>query len=364
MKLSFQKEDALQAIGPLQGVIGSKSMLPILSHVVLEAEGEEGRIIGSDLELWINSVFPAKVKEKGSATIPGRRFMNIVRELPGQEADISSGDDNITKIQSGKAYFRMMGLPREDFPAQPELKGAEDVTVKQRDLRVVLQRTAYACAQDQSRQQLNGVLLSFDVGKLTAVATDGRRLAMALADATVPSGMKKEIILPLKAVLELQRILAEEGDVLIKVGARQAGFQFPKVHFIARLLEGRYPNWQQVIPTKIKEKILLPREEFLQVVRRMSLLTSEKANSVKFAFKAGGVTVSSGAPEVGESREEMPLDYKGMEVELTFNPQFIGDVFKSVDDDNVTLELVDGNSPGIFRTDDRFLCVIMPMKMS
>lgn len=364
MKLTFQKEEALQAIGPLQGVIGSKAMLPILSHVVLEAEGGEGKIIGSDLELWISAVFPAKVKEKGCATIPGRRFMNIIREIPGQEAEISSGDDNITKIQSGKAFFRMMGLPREDFPAQPELKGAEDVTVKQRDLRIALQRTAYACAQDQSRQQLNGVLISFEAGKLTAVATDGRRLAMALADAGVPAGMKKEIILPLKAVLELQRILGEDGDVLIKVGARQAGFQFPKILMIARLLEGRYPNWQQVIPTKIKEKIALPREEFLQVVRRMSLLTSEKANSVKFAFKAGGVTVSSGAPEVGESREEMALDYKGMDVELTFNPQFIGDVLKAVDDDSVTLELVDGNSPGILRTDGRFLCVIMPMKMS
>ncbi|MCX6349622.1 MAG: DNA polymerase III subunit beta, partial [Candidatus Aureabacteria bacterium] len=315
-------------------------------------------------ELWISASFPAKVKVPGAATIPGRHFMSIIRELPGQEVDLSTGEDNITRIKCQKAYFQVMGLAREDFPAQPELKDAENVTIKQRDLKLILHRTAYACAQDPSRQQLNGVCMLFEPGKLTAVSTDGRRLAMALAEAEVAAGVKKEIILPLKAVLELQRILGDDGDVLLKVGSRQIGFQLPRVLFIARLLEGRYPNWQQVIPPNTKEKISLPREEFLQVVRRMSLLTSEKSNSVKLAFKPGGVKVSSGSPEVGESREEMALDYQGGEIELTFNPLFVTDVLKALEDEQVFLELVDGSSPGLFRIDGQFLCVIMPMKIT
>lgn len=365
MKIVFQKEAALTSIQPLQGVMSSKSILPILSHVILEAEAKEVRVIASDLELWISCRFPARIEEEGSVTIPGRRFFNIIRELPGDETILESGEDNVTKIRCQRSYFKMMGMVREEFPARPDLGKTVELKIKQSELKDLFKKTSYAISRDETRYVLNGLNLIFKENKVTVVATDGRRLALAEAEVEMPKEMNREIILPAKAVQELGRVLEDGEEVIIQLGGKQAAFQFHQMLLISRLIDGRFPNFRQVIPSKCKEKIQLPRLEFLQMVRRASLLTSEKSNSVKFAFSPGLVKVTAVTPEVGESREEMNIEYQGEGIEIAFNPHYIIDILKTLEEEeSVYFELIDSGRPGIFRTDGRFLCVIMPMKLS
>ncbi len=365
MRLSFQKEEALQSIQPLQGIVGSRSMLPILSHVILEAGPKGANVIASDLELWMSRPFPAKVEEAGATSIPGRRFFNIIREFPAPEIRLEAGEDNVARISCQRSLIKMIGLPREEFPAQPDLGEALSLKIRQPALKDLIRKTSYAISQDETRYVLNGLYLLFEKGKVTAVATDGRRLALTEAEAEMDEDLKKEVILPFKAVQELGRSLEEEGEMTVELGDRNIKFKSAETTMISRLIEGRFPNYKQVIPPTEGVKIKLPRLDFLQVIRRASLITDEKSNSVKFNFQPGQVVVSAVTPEVGEAREEMSLEYSGKPVEIAFNPNYMMDVLKSLEEEeHINIELVDSNSPGIFRTDGRFLCVIMPMKLS
>ncbi len=364
MKLTFKKEDVLQVMPPLQGVIGAKSMLPILSHVILEAGPDGARLAASDLEIWISCDLPAEVEEEGSGSLPGRRFFNIVRELPGSEVRLETGENLSTRINCGRAFFQMNGLPREEFPAAPELKDAVTIPVRETQLAELIKKTVYAISLEDSRFVLNGLYLLFEKGELTAAATDGRRLAIAKTECATPPDCRREIILPHKTVLELSRILGGEGECRIQVGERQIAFEFARTLLISRLIEGRYPNYRQVIPAAEGVTIALPREDLLQMVKRASLITDEKSNSVRFAFTPGQLQVSAVTPEVGRAREEMEIEYSGPEIQIAFNPYYLIDVLKAVDEEEkINLQLIDSGSPGLLKVGERFLCVIMPMKL-
>ncbi len=364
MKLTFQKEDALRVMTPLQGVIGAKSMLPILSHVILEADPDGATLSASDLEIWISCALPAAVEEEGACSLPGRRFFNIIRELPGAAVRLESGDNLSCSLTCARAFFQMNGLPREEFPSAPELKNAVEVQVRESQLKDLIKKTVYAISVEDSRFVLNGLYLLFENGELTAVATDGRRLAIAKTECATPPDSRREIILPHKTVLELSRILGDEGECLVRLGERQAAFEFSGTRLISRLIEGRYPNYQQVIPRAEGVTISLSREDLVQVVKRAALITDEKSNSVRFAFSAGQLQVSAVTPEVGQAREEMEIDYPGPDLNIAFNPYYIIDALKAVDEEEkVNLQLIDSGSPGLLKVGERFLCVIMPMKL-
>ena len=365
MKLSFHKDDAIQSIQPIQGIISSKNILPILSHIILEADEKTARVIGSDLEMWVSSPFPAQIESGGSVSIPGRRFLSIIRELPDTDMVLEADSDNLTTITCARSYFKMKGVSRDEFPAPPQLGDAQVLSISQPVLKDLITKTAYAISIDETRYVLNGLYLVFENGEITAVATDGRRLALAKTDCNIPDGFSANLILPLKAVQELARILSGEGDGEITVGDRQISFKFPGVVMISRLIDGRFPNYQQVIPKEEGNRISLPRIDFLQMVKRASLITDDKSNSVKFQFAPGQLTITAVTPDVGEAREEMNIGYDGPAMEIAFNPEYIMDVLKALDEeDEVILEMRDSNSPGVIRTEGSFLCVVMPMKLT
>ncbi len=364
MKLTFQKDSALQCLTPLQGVIGSKTMLPILSHLAFEVAGGEAWVIGSDLEMWIKCRFPAKTEGEGAITIPGRRFISIVRELPGQEGTIEVKEDGATVVKSMRSYFKMLGLAKDEFPGQPDLAQATETTISQKNLVELIRQTAYAAAQDESRYTLNGILISFSGGILTAVATDGRRLSMAQTDCEMPPDFKSDVILPLKTVAELDRVLKGEGEVKIKVGTHQVAFVTPSVQIFSRQIDGRFPSYQQVIPESSRIRIPVPREEFMASVKRVALLASENSPSVKLSFAAGRVEITTATPDVGEAREDLNIEYRGEDAEIAFNPHFINDVLKNLEEEEFTLELNDSDSPGVIRTNGKFLAIIMPIKLA
>ena len=365
MKLTFTKEDALQSLIPLQGVLSSKSMLPILSHLCLEADKDGLRIIGSDLDMWVSSYLPAHVTEEGATTIPGRRFLNLIRELPGDKIELETDDSNQSRITCLRSRIKMVGMSREEFPAQPEMGEVIEFSIKQADLKRLIRQTAYAISQDETRYVLSGLNLVLADGKMTAVATDGRRLSLAYNEMDLPLDINQQSILPAKIVHELARVLEDDGEMKIKVGSNQVAFELEHLFISSRLISGRFPDYQQVIPKQSKEKIKLPRLDLLAVIRRAKLFTSEKSNSVKLNFQPGLLEVTALMPEVGESREELNIEYQGEPLPIAFNPQYVIDVLKAVEEeDEIQIELTDANSPGVIRTDKRFTCIIMPMKLN
>jgi DNA polymerase-3 subunit beta len=227
-----------------------------------------------------------------------------------------------------------------------------------------LKKTSYAISTDETRYVLNGTLFSFKDNKLTLVATDGRRLALVDLELEFPRSQEIDIIVPTKAVMELQRLVKDEGDVKVSIGENQIAFEINQTLLVSKLIEGNYPNYRQVIPSEAKERVTLERETLLNAVRRVALLASEKSNSVKLSFSKGNIDIVATTPDVGEARESLAVMYKGREFSIAFNPEFLMAPLRNLSTDEVYLDLIDEMSPGVIKIAGPFLYVLMPMRLN
>ena len=285
MKFSVAKEKLLEGLQQVQNVVSTRTTLPILSNVLLQAHGEEIHLTTTDLDVGVRGSCEADVEKEGATTLPARRLFNIVRELPSSEIQVDVNGKNAASIRSGQSFFKILGLPEEEFPPLPKFEDAKVVTIRQKDLRDGLRKTSYAISTDETRYVLNGVLFSFKDNKLTLVATDGRRLAMVEIELEFPRSHEADLIIPTKAVTELQRLLTDDGEIKVSMGSGQIAFDLNKTLLVSKLIEGNYPNYRQVIPSEAKERIKLERETFLNSLRRVSLLASDKSHSIKLNFQ-------------------------------------------------------------------------------
>ena len=233
----------------------------------------------------------------------------------------------------------------------------------------MLKKTSFAVSTDESRYVLNGIFISLKDGKMTLVATDGRRLALVDEEVELSEKSTGEFIVPAKAINELNRLLQDKGEVELKFGENQASFALKDdkgfaVLLITKLIEGNYPNYRQVIPGEAKERIAINREELLQALRRAEIMTSEKANSVKLTFGRNQLAITANSPEVGEARETLAVNYKGKEMAIAFNPRYLIDPLTALAEDEVFIELIDELSPGVLKINGPFLYVVMPMRLS
>jgi DNA polymerase III subunit beta len=368
MKLTVAKDQLLNGLQAVQNIVGSRTTLPILSNVLLRAEGGRLELTATDLDVTISCGVDAGVKKEGSLTLPVKKLFSIVRELGTAEIEFDVDEKNGCRIKAGSSFYRINGLPAEEFPPLPKAADSRRLTLPMEKLKGMLRRTCFAVSTDETRYVLNGIFFSFKDHKFTMVATDGRRLA--LTDEDVDFGDDTvEFIVPTKAINELNRLLQPTGEVEIRVTENQAGFQLKdeaglNAMILTKLVEGNYPNYRQVIPGEAAERIGLVREELLQALRRAEIMTSEKSNSVKLSFTKNNLAITANTPEVGEARESLAINYKGRELAVAFNPVYLMDPLKALDDDEVFLELTDELSPGVVRSHRPFLYVIMPMRMS
>ena len=236
-------------------------------------------------------------------------------------------------------------------------------------MRAMLRKTSFAVSTDETRYVLNGIYMSLKDHKITMVATDGRRLALTDEEVDINPDSQSEFIVPTKTINELNRLLQQTGDIEIKFTENQALFNLKgengySVVVITKLVEGNYPNYKQVIPAEAAERVTLAREELLQALRRAEIMTSEKSNSVKLTFSKNNLTITANTPEVGEARESIAINYKGKDLAIAFNPGYLMDPLKALENDEVFLELTDELSPGVVKINGPFLYVIMPMRMS
>jgi DNA polymerase-3 subunit beta len=364
MKFSISKEAFLNALQQVQHVVSTRTTLPILSNVLIKA-GKDGLLFATtDLDVGISGTVEADVKDGGATTLPARRLATIVRELPADDVDVSVDDKNVAHIRSGPSSFKIMGLAHDEFPPLPTFNDAREFTLEQRVLKECLRKTSYAISTDETRYVLNGILCAFRDNMLTMVATDGRRLAMVEQEVEFPQSNEGDIIIPTKAVNELQRLLGDEGEVTLKIGSGQIGFDLGNYFLSSKLIEGNYPNYRQVIPGESKERIALEREPMLKTLQRVSLLLSDKSNSVKLNFTRDNLELVANSPDVGEARESIVISYKGPDMVVAFNPEFLMAPLRNLLSDEIHLHLIDEISPGVVKSGGNFLYVLMPMRVN
>jgi len=364
MKFSVSKEKLLAGLQTVQNVVSTRTTLPILSNVLLQASNGQVRFTTTDLDVGVSGTIEANVEREGGTTLPARRLVNIVRELPAAEVIIEVDSKNVATIRCGQSFFKILGLPEDEFPPLPKFEEAKSFTLSQQMLRDALKKTAYAISTDETRYVLNGILFTFKENKLTLVATDGRRLALVDLELEFPRSLEADVIVPTKAVTELGRLLGDDGDVKLSIAENQVAFEVGGTLLVSKLIEGNYPNYRQVIPGDAKERITLEREQFLNAVHRVSLLSSEKSNSVKLVFTKNNIEIAANTPDIGEARESLPVVYKGREFSIAFNPEFLQAPLRNLSNDEVYLDLIDEMSPGVIKIQSPFLYVLMPMRIS
>lgn len=369
MNLTIAKEQIISGLQAVQNVASSRTTLPILSNVLLKAENDRLELTATDLDVTVSCSVEARVKKAGATTIPVKKLFGIVRELGNPEVDLEVDDRNTTAIRSGSSFYRINGLSADEFPPIPKFKEDKKVVLSQETVRGMMKKTSFAISTDESRYVLNGIFFSLKDHKVTMVATDGRRLALVDEEVDVSEQSQGEFIVPAKAVNELNRLLQDKGEVEIRYTDNQAAFTLKdekgfSVLIITKLIEGNYPNYRQVIPNEVKERIALVREEFLHALKRAEIMTSEKSNSVKLAFSKNNLAITANSPEVGEARESLAINYKGRDMAIAFNPKYLIDPLNALSDDEVFLELIDELSPGVLKVNGPFLYVVMPMRLS
>jgi len=363
MKANVSKTNLLDALQKVASIIGARSTLPILGNVLIEASNDKLTFTTTDLEIRIKTEVEAKVSQPGKTTLPAKRLLNIIRELPGNEIDLMTDESHHTKIVAGKtSSFKLHGLASDDFPQQVEFSALRKLSFKQSELARSLNLILYAVSNDDTRKVLNGVLFSMKEGAFTAVATDGKRLALVEKTVEDYKGEEGDSIIPSKSANELTRLLGKEGSVSVEIGDNQAIFRMEKTEMYTKLVEGNYPNYKQVIPTSFSKNVQLPVESFASALRRVSLVVSDSSSCVKLKFAPSELTLSAVSTDIGESKETIGVEYGYAEMAISFNPVYLADPFKTMDSDKITMQMNDAYGPVALSSGDGFLYVIMPMR--
>ena len=277
-------------------------------------------------------------------------------------------NNNLIEITCGKIDTRLFSLSPDEFPPIRTFEGVEPIVMEQRTLKRLFTKTAFAICTDQARYNLTGLLFEMNGGKLTVVATDGRRMSLSCDTEGVPEATEARVIIPSKMIHELERLLGEAGEVRVFLDESQVSFEFGAVRMLSALIEGNFPNYEMVIPKKHDKEVILNTSKFTEAMRRTRTMTNDKFNSVRLSIEDNLVTLRVTTPEVGEYVEELAAEYAGDAVEIAFNPDFVLDVLKRIDAEKTALLLKDSSSPGVLKpyteaADDNFVNVVMPIRM-
>ncbi len=363
MKFKVQKSILINAIQVVQNVISTKAALPILSNILIETQQSGITLTATDLDIGITCVIPVDIQEQGAITIPAKRFSDIIKEFPLESINITTKKNNLVIIDSEACQFKIMGLGREEFPNLPEFKDKKVIKIEQALLKQMLALTSFAVSFDETRYVLNGTLFKINKGVLTLVSTDGKRLAIAEKKLAAAEDIDLQIIIPIKTIHELSRNLKDDGELSLVLGSNQALFDLGAIVVISRLIEGEFPDYKQVIPAASENKMNVQRSQFLLAVKRAALLATADYQAVKLEVFKSKLVVSKSTPDVGESREELAVEYQGRELAIGFNPTYLIDILKNLSEETINLELTDSEKPGVIRISG-YVYIVLPMRLS
>jgi DNA polymerase III subunit beta len=375
MKFKIQRDFFANGLQQVLSLVGARASIPVLSNVLIVTEGNSLRLTTTNLDQAIRCELKAEVLTPGGVTLPAKRLATIIRSLPNAEVCVDVNAGQQAKIDSGGSHFKIMGLPQEDFPSVSTQALKHSIVLEQAEFLHMLKHVAYAQSTDENRYLLNGVYFNIEGDKFTLVATDGRRLALFSKEMLTPADHMGQFILPAKTVSELVRILGQGKDLRMSFNERQIAFEIGirddaekdvgligSTVLISKAIEGNFPNYKQVIPSQTDQRIKLDRELLLDCVQRAALVTNEKNNSVRVRVGNNLMEIMSSSPEVGESHESLAIEYDGPQVQVGFNPQFLVEPLRALTRDEIFFEFKDELSPGVFKTTEPFLCVVMPLR--
>lgn len=369
MKFTIQREAILKPLQFIIGVVERRQTLPVLSNILLEVTTDRLAMTATDLEIEIVATAKLDVIEAGITTLPARKFLDICRALP-DEAQIQLSFDNEKNrmiIRSGKSRFNLATLPADDFPNIEEINSVFSCEIQQLQLKKLIEKTQFAMAQQDVRYYLNGLLLEIDKGKIRTVATDGHRLAYCELNANLSPPEKLQIILPRKGVTELTKLLEDnEGSANLEIGSNHIQVKLPNIRFTSKLIDGRFPDYERVIPRNGDKNVIADRDKLRQAFARTSILSNEKYRGIRIKLSNGMLQSQAHNPEMEEAEEEVEVDYQGADLEIGFNVNYILDALAAIQTSSVNMTLGDSNSSCLLTpTEDDLNCqyVIMPMRL-
>lgn len=365
MKFSASRESILK---PLQAVIGAverRQTMAILSHVLLRTEKNRLSITATDLEVELIATTDLESGETGEVTVPGRKFYDICRALPdGCKIEASQSGDRLI-LKAGRSRFTLSTLEARDFPTVEDMTGEHSLVVNQADLRWLIEKTQFSMAQQDVRYYLNGLLLETEGKQLRAVATDGHRLALAEIDLAGDSGKNEQVIVPRKGILELNRLLDGDGELSVVLGSNHVRVESEGVQLTSKLIDGRFPDYERVIPSKAPNVIKADREVLRHALQRTGILSNEKYRGVRLELESGCVTISANNPDHEEATETVEIDYQGEAMEIGFNVNYLLEALGGADSEQVELHVTDGNSSCLIVSpgEQHLKYVVMPMRL-
>lgn len=368
MELQIAVEELSRALYRAHGIVEKKSTMPILSNVLLEAKGDVLKVTAFDLEIGVTSEHRAEVMKEGRLAVSARHLYDIVRTLPEPSLVLRRVQNNYVEISCGSSHFRIVGMPAEDFPELPAMAQVPFVRVRPKQILEMIEMTGFAVSTDETRFNLNGVFFQpVAGGGIRMVATDGHRLSLVERPVEGDFGLERGVIIPRKGIQELKRLLAEAGNEEAELGfAGNSGvFRRPGLTMVMQLINGQFPDYEQVIPREAARSLRLDRVRAIETLKRVSLLSQDQMYTVKFEVKEDTLVVSAQSPDLGEAHEEIPLESSGEPLVIGFNARYVVDVLSVIAAEQVSIELHDDLSPGVIHpADDKtYTAVVMPVRI-
>ena len=367
MHIVCSKGELVKGIQTVQSAVSTKNTLPVLSNILLETKTNQLKLASTDLEVGVRCLIKAEIVKEGALTVPAKTFSDFVRTLPDdKEISIKAEDATRIEIRCGKARCVLLGLPKEDFPVLPEFPEENAIMLEAKALREMIRKSSYSMSTDETRYILNGLYFILDKGSAKMVATDGRRLAY-IAREIADKKTTTQVIIPSKAVREVERLIASESgvdQVFVSVTDNQVAFKVGDTVIISRLIEGHFPNYEQVIPKSSTIRLQIATKDLLTMTQRAALGSGDRGGAVKFMLDKNRLRAIGTAQGRVEVEDELPVEYEGVPLEIAFNPFFVQDVLKNIESGQVVMEFSSALNPGVIRPvgDEHSIAVIMPMR--
>jgi DNA polymerase III subunit beta len=368
MKFTITREKLHEGLGAVAASVPTKTTLPVLANILVEAGKDGLSLSGTDLDISVSTTIPASVDQEGATTLPARKLVEIVKELPNAAIRITSSGEQRVQIECGRSKFKLLGLARDEFPAFPSVKFDGGWKVAARELQKLIGHVAFAASTEESRPILNGVLWELRSDRMRMVATNGHRLARMDVPASGQGGGQADLIIPPKALEQIRRLFGGDEEIEIAKSDNHLGFRSTTTQIYTRLIEGPYPNYEQVIPRENDKSLTADKAALAAALRRMSIVASDQTHRIRMAFTNGACKLSVQTPDLGEAQEELAVAYEGDSLEIGFNAAYLLEILKYMPTDEVrmtfkaperaaTCEPVGWDDPA------SYLTLVMPLRL-
>jgi DNA polymerase-3 subunit beta len=366
MQLSIKREDLLKPLQQIIGAVERRQTMPALSNLLIRGNDQDLSITATDLEVELVATLETELEDQGATTIPARKLLDICRSLPDQAKIAINSSNEKVKVSSGRSRFSLATLPAEDFPTIDDLELDQNIVIKEGEFKALIEKTAFAMAQQDVRYYLNGLLLELDADQIRAVATDGHRLALSQLDHKSDIDGSRQIILPRKGVQELLRLLgSEDNQITVAIGKNHLRVNLPNLQFTSKLIDGRFPEYQRVLPEESDNRATIDKLQLKQSLSRASILSNEKYKGIRLILDNNTMVIQAHNPEHEEAEDEIEIEYKGDRLEVGFNVVYLLDVLNALESDKVEVIIQDANSSALIVSPESQASryVVMPMRL-